>query len=385
MNDSTELEYFGSVEPVAKVVRHPANKPKPEEPGLSLVCLADVKPEAVKWLWPGVLALGKLTLVGGNPGVGKSQVAASITASVTRGEGFPGAGAVCVGGSVLFVGLEDGLADTLSPRMEAAGANLNRVHIVQGKPVYSAKGEQFNEMIDVTKDLELLRREVNRLGDVRLIIFDPINDYVGEGKQSDNSDMRKALVPLQTFAEELGLSVLAITHLKKGSGSGDPIDGFISSRAFTGVARSVFAVTKHPDDEAKRLFIAVKNNIEKDTGGYSFCIESATVAGTVETSRVKWDQEPIKCTAGEMMRDSVGDNSRGSLAHDAKVFLADFMRENPDASQQDVIAAGRKESISADALKRAKAPLGIESKKIGKGWHWVVTDEAVLDDFLSNG
>lgn len=381
MNNNTETEYFNSADNSGNVISHPA-KQKQDDSGLSMVCLADVKPESIKWLWSGVLALGKLTLVGGYPGVGKSQVAASITAMVTSGAIFPGSDEAGIVGSVLFVGLEDGLADTLSPRMQAAGANLNKVHIVQGKPFYMANGEQVDEMIDVTKDLEILGREVERLGDVRLIIFDPINDYVGEGKQSDNADMRKALVPLQAFAEKHSLSVLAITHLKKSSGGGEPIDAFISSRAFTGVARSVFAVAKHPDDEEKRLFISVKNNIEKDTGGYSFGIESATVAGTVETSRVVWDQEPIKSTASEIMRDSAGDSDERSRVDEAAVFLAEWFLREPNIKGSEVYKSARREGISDASIKRAKKKLGIKSKKEPDAWYWVTGDDELLADVL---
>ena len=178
--------------------------------------LADVQPEAINWLWQGVLAAGKLTLIGGNPGVGKSQLASNIIASVTTGGTFIDGSQASLG-SVVFVGVEDGIADTLHPRMEAAGANLSKIFILQGKREYTSNGEVIT-LLDITKDLNKLEHLIHSIGDVRLIIFDPINDYLGDGKQNDNAEMRNALVPLASFAEKHKDSVLAITHIKKSSG-----------------------------------------------------------------------------------------------------------------------------------------------------------------------
>ena len=336
--------------------------------------LSDVQPEAISWLWPNCLAIGKLTLVGGNPGVGKSQVAASITGTVSGGGSFPGSDEPVNSGSVIFVGVEDGLADTLRPRMEAAGANLNRVNILQGKREYTSNGHEVTTLLDVTKDLNLLSLLVKQLGDVRLIILDPVNDYVGPGKQSDNAEMRKALVPLANFAEEHELSVLAITHLKKSAGGGDPIDAFISSRAFTGVARCVFAVAKDNEDDDKRVFVSVKNNVAKDTGGYSFRVEGCQIDGGIETSKVIWDKKALTKTADELMRDPMNGREDKTALGEAVEFLDEWFFRQPIIKTKEMESEARKEGISQSTLRRARAKLNAKKGRDNSGWYWCIPE-----------
>lgn len=334
--------------------------------------LADVQPEAINWLWQGVLAAGKLTLIGGNPGVGKSQLASNIIASVTTGGTFIDGSQASLG-SVVFVGVEDGIADTLHPRMEAAGANLSKIFILQGKREYTSNGEVIT-LLDITKDLNKLEHLIHSIGDVRLIIFDPINDYLGDGKQNDNAEMRNALVPLASFAEKHKVSVLAITHLKKSSGfNSDPIDSFISSRAFTGVARCVWAVSKASGNETNRLFIPVKNNLEKDIGGYSFTIESSKTPAGIKTSVIKWDSEPITQSATELMRDSIN-NEEASALNRAESFLKDWFWEESCIETKIMEKEAKDAGIAHRTLERARTKLGAYSRKGAKGWHWVLPD-----------
>ncbi len=342
--------------------------------------LADVQPESIDWLWRGCLARGKLTLVGGNPGVGKSQVAASITGIISSGGKFPTNQVPVEAGSVIFVGVEDGLADTLRPRMDAAGADLDKVYILEGKREYKPNGQEVNKLLDVTKDLDDLAWMVEQLGDVRLLIFDPINDYVGNGKQNDNAEMRNALVPLAHFAEKHQIAVLAITHLKKSSGGGDPIDSFISSRAFTGVARCVFAVAKDNEDDNKKLFISVKNNIEKDTGGYSFAVEGCQITGGIDTSRVVWNQTAITKTADEVMRDSFVNPEDKSALDEAVDFLDTLFYEQSTITTKDMEADAKGAGIAPRTLERARKRIGAKStrdKMNGQhkgAWYWYLPD-----------
>jgi putative DNA primase/helicase len=135
-------------------------------------CAADVNPEPIEWLWPGRVALGKLTLVAGEAGLGKSQVSIAMVASVTTGGELPCKEGCAPQGKVVILSAEDGMADTIVPRLMAAGANREHVQIIS-----AVKDPAGRRGFNLSADLELLEQEIGRLGDVRLVIIDPISSY----------------------------------------------------------------------------------------------------------------------------------------------------------------------------------------------------------------
>src|SRR6478672_2140272 len=157
---------------------------------VSLIRLADVEPERVSWLWPGRIPLGKLVTLDGDPGLGKSTLALSIAGPVTRAGTWPD-GTICEHpGAVLLLSAEDGLADTIRPRLDAAGADVTRVHAVQGVPL-DATGEALR--MATLADVEMLRRLVEDTG-ARLVIVDVLMAYVPTGTDSHrDQDMRQVL------------------------------------------------------------------------------------------------------------------------------------------------------------------------------------------------
>src|SRR5262249_520308 len=150
--------------------------PKEAADGASLIaqCAADVTAEPFEWLWLGRVALGKLTLVAGEAGLGKSQVSIAMAAAVTTGGELPCREGRAPQGNVVILSAEDGVADTIVPRLMAAGADRKRVQIVNAvKDTIGRRG--FN----LATDLELLEKAIVRLGDVRPVIIDPISSYLG--------------------------------------------------------------------------------------------------------------------------------------------------------------------------------------------------------------
>lgn len=224
-------------------------------PSLRIVRVADVQPRAVEWLWPGRLALGKLTLLGGNPGTGKSTISCDISARISGGIPWPDGGTP-ERGTVLILSAEDAIDDTLRPRLEAAGADVDRVHVIQSVPEPSGKERSFS----LQDDLARLRSTVTDLGDVRLVILDPITSYMGGSIDSHRTtDVRSVLEPLARFADETRLAVLAITHPPKAA-QGNAMNSFTGSLAYVAAARIAFIAIEEAETE-RRLLLPVKINV----------------------------------------------------------------------------------------------------------------------------
>ena len=227
---------------------------------------ADVIPEKVEWVWPGRIARGKHTTIAGDPGTGKSQLLMSIVATVSRGEVWPcGEGQAPLGSAILLCA-EDGTADTIVPRLIAAGADLNRIHIVAAT---RSRGGKDNLAINLQTDLDLLEQKIKEIGDVRLVGIDPISSYMGAGVDSHkNAEVRRVLAPIGELAERTGVAVLTISHFSKaGTGTPKALYRFIGSIAFTAAPRAAFVVMENPDDKSQRLFLHAKNNLAKPSAG----------------------------------------------------------------------------------------------------------------------
>ena len=165
---------------------------------------SEVKIRPIKWLWTGVLAAGKLIIIAGDPGLGKSQVSLFICATVTTGGIWPVSGETCEKGNVLILSAEDGADDTIVPRLKALNAELERIHIVHAVPLGEGKERAF----DITRDLERLKREIECIGNVRLIVIDPLSAYLGKTNSHQNAEVRAALTPVVEFADAIGACLL---------------------------------------------------------------------------------------------------------------------------------------------------------------------------------
>ena len=191
-------------------------KELPEKSRLVVQCAADIKPQKIDWLWEQRLPLGKCVLLAGEGGLGKSMVLAWIAATVSRGKEWPCREGQSRRGSVIILSAEDDAADTIIPRLMAAGADRSKVHILEAVCKKDAEGHRtFNLQLD----LPALENKIAELGDVLLAaIIDPITSYLGKVDSHKNAELRSVLEPLGKMAARLHVTIIANTHLSKASG-----------------------------------------------------------------------------------------------------------------------------------------------------------------------
>jgi putative DNA primase/helicase len=240
----------------------------PYGPGIRLISAANIKPEPIRWIWDGYLAMGKLHLIAGKPSAGKTAVALDLSATISCGGTFPD-GARAQPGNVLIWSGEDGLADTLVPRLIVAGADMSRIKFV-GEKIDGSESRAFYPAVD----MPLLERAAEQLGDVTLLILDPVVSTI-QGDSHKNAEVRRGLQPVVDFCQRVGCAVIGITHLSKGTQGQDPIDRITGSLAFGAVARVILLATREENsgDElgpGRRVITRVKNNIGADGGGFFY-------------------------------------------------------------------------------------------------------------------
>src|SRR5579871_2224391 len=205
---------------------------------VSLKSAAEISPEAVQWLWPGWLARGKLHVIAGAPGAGKTTITLSLAATVTRGGAWPDGSRCPRPGRVVIWSGEDDPADTLVPRLIATGVDLSRVSFVDN--VYQhGKRHPF----DPATDIEPLSEAINRAGGTDLLIVDPIVSAIA-GDSHKNTEVRRALQPLADIARGLGTALLGVTHFSKATAGRNPVERLSGSIAFGAVARLVMVAAK---------------------------------------------------------------------------------------------------------------------------------------------
>jgi putative DNA primase/helicase len=371
------LQAGGTAEQLWQLVEKNAVSWRPEDyarpHGASLIsrCAADIEPERVEWLWGGRLARGKHTCIAGEPGTGKSQVSVALAATITTGGQWPCDEGCAPLGSVIILSAEDGAADTIVPRLHAAGADVSRVHIVSA--VCDEKHEGHRSF-DLKADLHLLEEKTAQIGDAALIVIDPISSYMGKADSHKNADVRGILEPIAEMADRTGIAVLTVTHFKKPNGGAatKALHKFIGSVAFVAAARAAFVVIEDPDDRNRRLFLPAKNNLALPPQGLAFRLKERIIGEGVFTSCVDWEPEPVAMTADEVL----AAGGKSSLALDeAEDFLQALLADGPVTSKQ-VEEEAQEVGITKATLRRAKKELGIKPRKnsMKGGWLWALPE-----------
>ncbi|MCC6131408.1 MAG: AAA family ATPase [Acidobacteria bacterium] len=351
----------GDVPPLAE------NAP-PSGPLPVLVTLADVEPEEVSWIWTGRVARGKLTLLDGDPGTGKSTLALNLAAAISTGGILPGGDRVNPA-DVVILSAEDGAADTIRPRIDAAGGDPRRIHLLTA--VSTSEGE---EAPDLCSHIPIIRAAVEKTK-AALVIIDPLMAYLGPDVNSHrDQDIRRTLSPLSKMAEETGAALLVVRHLNKSAG-GQAIYRGGGSIGIAGAARVVLLVAKDPEDEERRILAVVKNNLAKFPDSLAFRLQSVG-----HVARVEWDSEPVSYTADELLAVSAQDpdsqeerDEKRTAKKAAAEWLTDLLMDGPVPSEE-IPDIAKKAGLSWATVRRAKETLGVVSQRIGPGrnapWEW---------------
>jgi putative DNA primase/helicase len=334
----------------------------PVEQSVILKSAADYTPEPIDWLWRDWLAKGKLHLLAGAPGTGKTTIGIALAAAITSGGIWPD-GAPVDAGDVLIWSGEDGISDTLLPRFLAAGGNKDRLHFVAGR---EENGE--TRSFDPSTDMSKLYDASKALPAIKLLLLDPVVAAVAADSHK-NTEVRRGLQPVVDLAERLQCAVLGITHLSKNTSGREPLERIAGSIAFGAVARVALATVRPADQDAPRRLVRAKSNIGPDSGGFEYTLFSAPVPGFGFNSQtVEWGQM-LEGTARELMAVEQPDNE--GEREDAEAFLLDTLRDGP-APTRDIRAAATAHGHGWRTVNRAKQDLGVKAVKLGMkdGWAW---------------
>jgi putative DNA primase/helicase len=327
-------------------------------------CAAEITPEKIEWLWPGRIARGKHTCIAGEPGTGKSQLCISSIAAVTTGGKWPcGEGQAPIG-NVIILSAEDGAADTIIPRLLAAGADLGRVHVVSA--VRNTDGSR--RALNLQLDLDLLEKKIAEIGNVVLVVVDPVSSYLGKTDSHKNSEVRGVLEPLSEMAERTRIAILSVTHFSKAGANGTTkaLHRFIGSIAFTGAPRAAFAVTEDAEHEGRRLFLHAKNNLASAPQGLAFRLEQTIVGGGIVASRVVWDSEPVAITANQALS-AEADGTEGRTAKAEAVEFLQAALAGGAVAAAEVNRMARDHGLTAKAIRSARESLGVKIERDGFG------------------
>ncbi len=348
----------------------PPSSPSPGRQ-LDVRCAADITPERVTWLWPGRIPAGKLTLLIGDPGMGKSLLTLDIIARVTTGKPWPDGGHAPLGGA-LVLSAEDAAEDTIVPRLSQLGADLARVFIINARRDGTAP--------NLSKDLAELKALIQEK-DIRLVVFDPLSAYLGGTDSWKDAEVRSLLGPVAAMATETGVTIIGLLHLTKDT-QRKAIHRALGSIAFSAAPRAVFTVAMDSkgdpaDLTARRFFAPVKLNLAVKPPTLAFTL---TAAAPDAPPALVWDPTPVAGVDVDRLLSSPVSGDDHEERRDAEDFLRELLADRPVLAV-DVVKAARQNSIAERTLRRAKSKLGVKSTHEGQPgkpgpWSWYLPETA---------
>lgn len=352
---------------------------------VKLTNAASITPKAIRWLWRYWLARGKMQVLAGSPGTGKTTIAMYLAACITSGRPLPSGECPAVGDVLIWSG-EDDPSDTLVPRLIAAGAELSRVHFVSG--IY--RDGEVQRSFDPARDVEVLAAAAAKLENVALLIIDPLVSAVS-GDSHKNAEVRRGLQPLVELADKLDAALIGITHYSKGTQGSDPLERVTGSIAFGAMARIVYGTVrmKAEDGETSRMVLArAKSNIGPDGGGFAYTFKQCEIEGGISTSYIEWGEE-LAGTARDLLAEPEHEGNQQDDRHtetgDAGAWLRDLLKDGPKLVK-DIKQQASKADYAWRTVERAASNTGVIRHRDGFGTPvtWLLPGAEWLQHNLAN-
>jgi hypothetical protein len=334
----------------------------------SMVRLSDVTPEPLRWLWPGYVPAGKLTVLDGDPGLGKSTLLCEVAARISRGDPLPG-GELRSSGNVLLCSAEDDLLDTIRPRIDAAGGDPQRILSFLAVP----DGTTISRPIALPADILLLEAMILYAG-AALVILDPLVAYLRQaGSRNANQNLRHTLTALKETAARTGCAIVVVRHLNK-SGSTNPLYRGVGGIGIIGAARAGLLLTADPDDPDRRVLAVTKGNLSTPAPSLAFRLEDQSGSGVV---RVVWEGES-PWSATQLLQAQSAENGDVSLSavHLARIWLREILADGSRPARE-VRREAAAHGIGYTSLTAARKAEGVTAHKerVAHGqWIWTLTD-----------
>jgi len=316
--------------------------------GPRVVQLGDVEPELVSWLWPGYIPYGKVPLLAGDPGLGKSWTTLDLAARLTVGGETPDRQHRMEQGAVVLLTAEDGLADTVRPRIDVQCGDAGLVHVLEG--IVDPDGhERLPSLVDDIGTLEQLVVSTR----AHLVIIDPLNAYIGRTDSHNDAQIRRALTPLAKMAERTGAAVLVVMHLNQATLQ-PALYRIQGSIGYVGAARSVLLVLKDKDNPALRVIAPIKANLVAEMPAIAFII--------TQEPALAW-QGVVEVDIAELL--AAASPEERSQRDEAKAFLEDILRDG-EVPAKDVLNEARQCGITEKTLRRAEKDMGVDIARLGE-------------------
>lgn len=330
---------------------------------MPLVLMQDVETEPLHWLWRGYILFGKLTMLDGDGGLGKSTVMLDLAARLSRGLPMLDGIRHEPAGTLLLMA-EDGAGDTIKPRLENAGADMSRIGLLQ---TYTDPVDNLEVMPTLPDDLSIIETAIVQL-EAKLLVIDPILSYIGDNvNEYRDKEVRRALAPIIAMAERTGVALVCLRHVTK-SINGNAKHRGNGSIAFTNMARSALFVAPDPDDQARMVLAQSKGNLGPPAPSLTYRL----IGCENEHARVHWEGTSAH-TANSLSAQGSSDEERSEL-REAEAFLLDVLEHGP-LLVESLKKQAREAGIAEATLRRAKVSLQVDSKKAqtqdGK-WVWVL-------------
>jgi hypothetical protein len=315
--------------------------------------------ETVQWVWPGRIPAGKLTVIEGDPATAKSTMTLDLAARVTRGAGWPDGQPGGPPASVLLLSAEDGWGDTIRPRLEAAGADLERCVCVAARQVEGEHGPILRPVV-LPDDIAWIAALIDRSA-AAMVVVDVLAAYLSDRVDSHkDQSVRRLLAVLAAAAAKTGAAVILIRHHNKAPGIPALYRGG-GSIGIIGAARAAYAVVRDPDDGDHRLLATVKSNLAPEAATWGYSLMDVPCLGV---ARIDWDDQPDQRSASELLA-----GVQTSALAEAVAWLTDWRAEHPGTvPAAELLEAAAAAGIASATLHRARKQLGMRTRKTADGW-----------------